>query len=130
LEVFELLPELRLCIVIAPLHSHIIHINFNFKLLYKHNTFFEIDVAEIYEILESWGFITKWKKQPTPNDSVLGHEDHNVVAWYHKVSIGLLEFYAWCDNYQKVKAIVNCHLRVITHSYILQEAQVKLKPDN
>jgi hypothetical protein len=46
LEVFELLPELGLCIVIAPLHSHIIHINFNFKLLYKHNTFFEIDVAE------------------------------------------------------------------------------------
>jgi hypothetical protein len=65
-----------------------------------------------------------------PNDSVLGHEDHHVVAWYHKVSIGLLEFYAWCDNYQKVKAIVNYHLRVITHSYILQEAQVKLKPDN
>jgi hypothetical protein len=33
-------PELWLCIVIAPLHSHIIRINFNFKLLYKHNTFF------------------------------------------------------------------------------------------
>jgi hypothetical protein len=87
-------------------------------------------LAEIYEILESWGFITKWKKQPTPNDSVLGHEDHHVVAWYHKVSIGLVEFYAWCDNYQKVKAIVNSHLQVVTHSYILQEAQVKLKPDN
>jgi len=61
---------------------------------------------------------------------VLGHEDHHVVAWYHKVSIGLLEFYAWCDNYQKVKAIVNYHLQVVTHSYILQEAQVKLRPDN
>jgi hypothetical protein len=57
---------------------------------------------------------------------VLGHEDHHVVAWYHKVSIGLVEFYAWCDNYQKVKAIVNSHLQVVTHSYILQEAQVKL----
>ncbi len=61
---------------------------------------------------------------------MLGHEDHHVVAWYHKVSIGLVEFYAWCDNYQKVKAIVNSHLQVVTHSYILQEAQVKLKPDN
>jgi len=71
----------------------------------------EAPVAEIYEILESRGFITKRKKRPTPNDSVLGHEDHHIVAWYHKVSIGLLEFYAWCDNYQKVKAIVNYHLR-------------------
>jgi hypothetical protein len=42
---------------------------------------------------------------------VLGHEDHHVVAWYHKVSIGLLEFYAWCDKNQKVKAIVNYHLQ-------------------
>ncbi len=67
----------------------------------------EAPVSEIYEILESWGFITKRKKQPTPNTSVLGHDDHHIVAWYHKVSIVLLEFYAWCDNYQKVKAIVN-----------------------
>ncbi len=27
------------------------------------------------------------------------------------MSIGLLEFYALCDNYQKVKAIVNYHLQ-------------------
>jgi hypothetical protein len=30
----------------------------------------EASVAEIYEILESWSFITKWKKERTPNDSV------------------------------------------------------------
>ncbi len=30
----------------------------------------ETSVAEIYEILESWSFITKWKKERTPNDSV------------------------------------------------------------
>jgi hypothetical protein len=71
----------------------------------------EASVAGSYEFLESRGFITKRKKRPTPNDSVLGHEYHHVVAWYHKVSIGLLEFYAWCDNYQKVKAIVNYHLQ-------------------
>jgi hypothetical protein len=44
----------------------------------------EASVAESYEFLESRGFITKRKKRPTPNDSVLGHEDHHVVAWYHK----------------------------------------------
>jgi hypothetical protein len=40
LQVFKLIPEPWLCMVIAPLHSHIIHIIFNFILHYDHNGFF------------------------------------------------------------------------------------------
>ncbi len=40
LQVFKLQLQLWLCIVIAPLHSDGIHINFNFKFLDEHNSFF------------------------------------------------------------------------------------------
>lgn len=71
----------------------------------------EAPVDEIYALLHSRGFITVKQKRPTPNDSVLGHEDHRIVAWYRTVSVGLLNYYSCCDNFLKVKAIVNYQLR-------------------
>lgn len=71
----------------------------------------EAPVDEIYALLHSRGFITVKQKRPTPNDSVLGQEDHRIVSWYRRVSVGLLNYYSCCDNFLKVKAIVNYQLR-------------------
>lgn len=71
----------------------------------------EAPIDEIYALLHSRGFITVKQKRPTPNDSVLGHEDHRIVAWYRRVGVGLLNYYSCCDNFMKVKAIVNYQLR-------------------
>jgi len=71
----------------------------------------EAPIDEIYAFLHSRGFITPKQKRPTPNDSVLGQEDYRIVTWYRRVSIGLLNYYSCCDNFLKVKAIVNYQLR-------------------
>lgn len=71
----------------------------------------EAPIDEIYALLHSRGFITAKQKRPTPNDSVLGQEDYRIVSWYRKISIGLLNYYSCCDNFLKVKAIVNYQLR-------------------
>ncbi|XP_024401155.1 uncharacterized protein [Physcomitrium patens] len=71
----------------------------------------EAPIDEIYALLHSRGFITPKQKRPTPNDSVLGQEDHRIITWYRRVSIGLLNYYSSCDNFLKVKAIVNYQLR-------------------
>jgi len=71
----------------------------------------EAPIDEIYALLHSRGFITVKQKRPTPNDSVLGQEDYRIVTWYRRVCIGLLNYYSCCDNFLKVKAIVNYQLR-------------------
>lgn len=71
----------------------------------------EAPVEEIYELLHSRGFISERQKRPTPNDSVLSQKDHRIVAWYRNISMGLLNYYACCDNLLKVKSIVNYQLR-------------------
>lgn len=71
----------------------------------------EAPVEEIYELLHSRGFISEKQKRPTPNDSVLSQKDHHIVAWYRNISMGLLNYYACCDNLLKVKSIVNYQLR-------------------
>lgn len=77
----------------------------------KYSMRIEAPIAEIYALLHSRGFITVKQKRPTPNDSVLGQEDYRIVSWYRRVSIGLLNYYSCCDNFLKVKAIVNYQLR-------------------
>ena len=71
----------------------------------------EAPIDEVYALLHSRGFITAKQTRPTPNDSVLGQEDHHIVSWYRRVSVGLLNYYSCCDNFLKVKAIVNYQLR-------------------
>ena len=79
--------------------------------LVEHSMRIEAPTNEIYELLYSRGFISQKQKRPTPNDSVLSQEDHRIVAWYRNISTGLLNYYSCCDNFLKVKAIVNYHLR-------------------
>ena len=68
-------------------------------------------IDHIRDQLRRRGIVENTNFRPTPLNRMLNHEDSIIVNYFRAIANGVLSYYRCCDNFNKVKRIVNYQIR-------------------
>nr|QIQ23010.1 maturase R [Coleochaete scutata] len=67
-------------------------------------------IQKIMDKIRLRGMINE-KGRPRSVSALLSQEDTTIIQWYGSVAMGILNYYNCCDNFFKVKNLVDYHIR-------------------
>ncbi|BEI31790.1 putative groupII intron reverse transcriptase /maturase (mitochondrion) [Bryopsis sp. KO-2023] len=68
-------------------------------------------IPVIMDKLRTFGLIITAKCRPAPARNLTNVPDSSIVKWYTALAHAILSYYRCCDNFHKVKSIVDYHVR-------------------
>lgn len=68
-------------------------------------------IPVIMDKLRTFGLIITAKCRPAPARNLTNVPDSSIVKWYTALAHGILSYYRCCDNFHKLRSIVDYHVR-------------------